>query len=429
MNCDCSSRQDLVQVTVEALSNGPFAVARYQGQVLFLAGVAPGDTAAVKITRRRPNYLWGHLVHLCHPGASHRHPPCPFYAGCGGCPWQQVKEPVQRAAKISNVRETFARLGGIELRDHPRFVPSPFDWAYRSRVRLHLDERRELGFKRLRGNQVTPVSYCMVAEPVINAELGTARELARRLESPIVDVEIVAVGDGRVVLVARGSTDGIAAGDRAATRTLLERHRGVAGVVIDVGGECARFGETWITGGRGADRQPAQVFSQVNREANLLLVEAVVEAAALTGREQVVELHCGAGNFSMALAPRARLLAAFDKDPEAVAAARRNAAQAGVFNACFESADAASALARQAPQRIDVAVLDPPRSGAREVVAAVAKAAIPRVVYVGCDLATAARDAGILVCQGYEIKSAVAVDLFPQTHHVEIVLAAIRARP
>jgi len=336
---------------------------------------------------------------------------------------------VQRAAKISNVRETFARLGGIEFRDHPSFIPSPFDWAYRSRVRLHLDERRELGFKRLRGGQVTPVSYCMVAEPVINAELAAARELARRLELPIADLEIVAAGDGRVVLVVRSSAQGTAPADRAAATKFLERHRGVAGVVIDTDGKRARFGETWVTSGPAGNRQPAEVFSQVNREANRRLVEAVVEAAALTGREQVLELHCGAGNFSMALAPRAGLLAAFDKDPEAVAAARRNAAQAGVFNASFEAADAASALLRQAPQRTDVVVLDPPRSGAREVVAAVAEAAIPRVVYVACDLATAARDAAILVRQGYEIKSAVALDLFPQTHHVEIVLAAARKRP
>jgi 23S rRNA (uracil1939-C5)-methyltransferase len=164
---------------------------------------------------------------------------------------------------------------------------------------------------------------------------------------------------------------------------------------------------------------PADAFTQVNAGGNLLLVETVLAFAGAAAGERVLDLYCGAGNFSLPLARRGARVRGIERSPVAVEAATANAARLGLREASFECATVAHALRRVTPA--DLVVLDPPRAGARDALAALAAIRAPRVVYVSCDPATLARDVRTLRDSGYRLLRVQPIDLFPQTYHVESV--------
>ena len=166
-------------------------------------------------------------------------------------------------------------------------------------------------------------------------------------------------------------------------------------------------------------------FYQVNRDQCEVLYGKAVELAGLTGTETVVDLYCGIGTISLAMARHAGRVIGAEIVPSAVEDAKANAARNGVTNVEFFCGDAADTAARLAAEglRPDVICVDPPRKGlAPEVVASIARMAPERVVYVSCDPATLARDLARFAELGYAAQTAVAVDMFPRTAHVETVV-------
>ncbi len=303
---------------------------------------------------------------------------------------------------------------------------SPLAWAYRNRIRLHVEGNRAVGFKALRSHDLAEIGYCMIADPAINAELHSARALVTSLDLPIREIELVAAGEGRVVFILKaGVSRAATAAEKGCVSTFLTESPGVAGVVLKQRRRSDHFGDTSTLWNGKHGKQPAEVFSQVNWPANRLLVESLLGMAELTGRERVLELYCGAGNLSLPLAQRAASLTAVDENPEAISAARSNAKVNRLVNIRFKVGDAASELKSSKSRGYDLVILDPPRTGAPQAVEAIARRAIPRVIYISCDPSTLARDAARLQRVGYEIKRVAGVDLFPQTYHMEALLSAV----
>ena len=166
-------------------------------------------------------------------------------------------------------------------------------------------------------------------------------------------------------------------------------------------------------------------FYQVNREQAERLYAKAIEYAQLTGEETVLDLYCGAGTITLALAPHAKRVLGAEIVPEAIDDARENAARSGVENAeffCGDASDVAKKLAQE-NLRPDVITVDPPRKGlAEDVVESIARMQPERVVYVSCDSATMARDVKRFAALGYRAVRACAVDLFPRADHVETVV-------
>jgi len=165
---------------------------------------------------------------------------------------------------------------------------------------------------------------------------------------------------------------------------------------------------------------PADAFTQVHPEANLLLVATVLELGAFRAGLRALDLYCGAGNFTLPLARRGVHVTGIERAAVAVAAARANAGRLGL-DPIFVCDAVEPALARLAPSPLDVVVLDPPRAGAAEVMEPLAARRAARLLYVSCDPATLARDARALVGRGYRLGRVQPIDLFPQTYHVETV--------
>ena len=166
-------------------------------------------------------------------------------------------------------------------------------------------------------------------------------------------------------------------------------------------------------------------FYQVNHEQAERLYAKAIEYAQLTGEETVLDLYCGAGTITLALASHAKRVLGAEIVPEAIDDARENAARSGVENAeffCGDASDVAKKLAQE-NLRPDVITVDPPRKGlAEDVVESIARMQPERVVYVSCDSATMARDVKRFAALGYRAVRACAVDLFPRADHVETVV-------
>jgi 23S rRNA (uracil1939-C5)-methyltransferase len=423
----CPDEPGTLVVTIDGLANGPDAVARDHGRVVFVRGGAPGDRARVRVLDDRGSYVRAELIHRCEPGNAWREPPCPWVRECGGCPWQHVHYPTQLEAKADNVKETLRRIAGIVPTRLLPILAGPEEWAYRHRVRLHGDAQGRIGYRRPRSHRLVEIGHCVIADPAVTRLFAVIRATLPQLASRPETVELAANGRGGAVMVARTLHRWRDDDERVFLRLLAEVP-GLAGIRIDGRGWTRTFGDARLTQRLGAETGaltltfPAGTFSQVNPGANVRLIGVVTAMAGSTAR--VLDLFCGAGNLSLPLAHAGANVLGVDRDPAAITAARANAEEAGL-HARFEAAAADAFLRRQGVQRADLVVLDPPRVGAAAVAAQLARLRPPRILYVSCDPATLARDARILVAGGYRIDRVQPIDLFPQTEHVETVLEAV----
>jgi 23S rRNA (uracil1939-C5)-methyltransferase len=411
-----------VLLDVERLTFGPDALAHEGRQVVFVAHGAPGDRIEAEVVERRRDWLRARITAVRHPGPARVVPGCRWFPACGGCQWQHVAPPAQRHAKAAVVAEQLAR--GAALRDVPVLPILAGDaWGYRARVTLAVQGRRA-GYQRARSHALVETTECPIAAPVVSAHLGVARAWVASLRVPLVRVTIAAAGDGVVLVGTATARPGPP--DEAATASLLRDTPSVRGaVVVGPGGDAAlELGDPTVTvpiePGLALEA-PADVFTQVHPAANPLLVSAVLALGAFRAGERVLDLYAGAGNFALPLARREVRVHGIEAAPRAIAAARANAERLGLASATFERATVAAALPGVAPGTVDAVVLDPPRAGAADAIAALAALRPARIVYVSCDPATLARDVRRLVARGYGLERVQPVDIFPQTYHVESV--------
>ena len=417
-------------VTIDALSYGVFGVARTDQGVVFVPGTAPGDVARVRIVERKRDYREAELVELIHPSSARRTPPCRFLPECGGCPWQHVDYPAQLAAKETMLRETLARIGGLDpaALDVRAIIPSP-QWSYRHRLTLRVDGEQRLGFYRHRSHRLVEIDECVIADEAVNRHLAAAREWLRGVSTTIRRVEIASARDGRVAFVA--NAEGPFRHDDDYHDAFLRAHSTVSGIVVFGSGWRRVFGKpvTDLEIDSGLVIESRGGFTQVNPTGNERLVATVVELAAPNAGDRVLDLYCGGGNLGLPLARRARELLGVESDPAAITEARRNADRARLVNCRFLQRDAAGAVQALAAERerFSLVVLDPPRSGAADVVERLADITADRLIYVSCNPTTLARDLRRLRALGFALGLIQPIDLFPQTYHLETVVRLERS--
>jgi 23S rRNA (uracil1939-C5)-methyltransferase len=370
-----------IEVALDGLAAGGDAVGRdAEGRVTFVAGGAPGERVRARIVETHKKWARGELVAVLAPSTARVEPACPYAAArtCGGCPWMHVTRDAQVAAKQANVASALRKLVARGLELAPIVTPAP-DLGWRRRARLQLDGD-VVGFHAPRSNAVTDIARCLQLDPRLDAAIQAARPSLRGTRGELHaaighagDVQLVAVEQGRRTIVAGPAR--------------LELEPGLA--------------------------TDADEFAQASAEGNAALVSAMLAALQPHAGQRVLELFAGAGNFTR------HLLAA-----GAHVTANELAATAPA-GATLEPGRAEEAVARVAARgdRFDAVLLDPPRTGALDAARALAawRDAPSRVVYVACDLATAARDLEILAAAGWNPRRAVPLDLMPQTAHVEVV--------
>ena len=423
-------------LTIEKLVHGGRGLARREGTPVFVGGALEGERVEAVVTAVRKGYLEAALARVVAPSPDRIEAPCPLVATCGGCQIQHLAYRAQLEAKRAIAVESLRRLGGLAA-DVPPVTPSPEVFGYRVRADLKVGAtggKRMLGFHAARSRTVVPVAACPVLHPRLQAALGPLSDLVARRTASISgrgnrglagldEVELQTTGSGPdLVIVLR-----MRAFDRRALGAIGRELRGALPLRGLVAYDHRRH--RWVGGDDAIEeridgldcRVSDRTFLQINPGVNAALVSAVVEWAELSGRERVVDLYAGFGNFSLPLARRARLVTAVESSPSAVADARFNARASGV-GLRVASSPVESWTPEADEGSPDLIVVDPPRAGlTRAALDRAVALAAPRILYVSCEPATLARDAGRFARAGYRLARIQGFDMFPHTAHVEML--------
>jgi 23S rRNA (uracil1939-C5)-methyltransferase len=414
----------------------------HAGKTAFVAGALPGEVVRFRRRRHHRRHDEAELLEVLQAVPERVVPRCAQFGVCGGCALQHLSAAAQIAMKEQQLRENLARLGRVEPAAWLAPLAGP-EWQYRRRARLGArfvakKGRSLVGFRERLSTYVTDIDTCHVLAP-------PAGELLRPLGALITALSIrerlpqieLAIADGVVALVLR-VLEPPSETDLGRLRT-FERERDVRFYLQPGGPATVRpltepapvlsyaLPEEGVT----LEFEPGD-FIQVNATMNRLLVGRAIELLAPGPAARVLDLYCGLGNFTLALARRAAAVVGVEGDAGLVERARANARRNGIDNAAFHVADLAAAPAPAsawlAGGCTDV-LLDPPRAGALELLPAIAALAPARVVYVSCHPATLARDLGLLVHEhGFKLVAAGVADMFPQTAHVESIAVLEPAR-
>lgn len=424
MGADGANRR--VRVTTREMAYGPHAVAHDAGRVLFVRGAAPHEELEVVVREQHRTFGFADTVRVLRPSAERRDPPCAYLPRCGGCPWQHLGYEAQLRAKESLVREQLRRLARLDVALEP-MLRSPREYGYRHRLKLRV-ENGAIGFYAAASHSLVPIEHCLLADPRIADRMPAVAELAAALRTRLRRIEPVVSEDDQQLIVVGEAEGAWASSDDQLCRGWLERTDGVRGLVLAGRGWRRCWGDDrveirpeedlplWVRGGS---------FTQVNSEANRVLVRAVLEAVEPRPEMSILDLYAGAGNLSLPLARRGSTVVAVEQNARSAADGRRNARRLGLRGCTFltNTAEAAARDLVASGRRFEVAVLDPPRSGAFAVLPPLIELAPARLVYVSCDPATLARDLERLLAS-YRVERVQPIDLFPHTYHVENVVVA-----
>ena len=379
------TNESVARARVERMVPGGLGLARIEGRVVLLPAVAPGDLVELAATGASPT-----VVRVVETSPDRVVPVCQDLQPCGACDLMHLSYAGQLAAKRDIVNDCLRRIGGFRDRDVGEVTPSPSPLAYRSRAAFHVTERGSLGYL-ARGTHVPiDIERCHVLTP----------ELERHR--------------------ADWSNAAVACGTRVQTLTAVDRVLSTADATVDtsiveVGGERYEAGP--------------DSFFQANLPVAAMLVERVLRHADPSQDDTVIDLYAGVGLFSLPLARRTGRVLAVESDIPASELLRRQLARERISNVTV-SVEPVEQWLRRADRRLRATtiVTDPPRSGmSASAVKGMVRLRPERIVMVSCDPATMARDLRRLVDGGYGLGEVTAFDMFPQTHHVEIVAHLRRA--
>ena len=432
---------DQATATVASLSHDGRGVARIDGKTVFIEGALPGERVRFRYFNKRKNYDSGGLVEILEASPNRVTPPCPHFGVCGGCDLQHLRPAIQIQAKQRIVAEQLAHLGKVEPRNWLAPVTGPA-LGYRRRARLgvrHVPSQGGvlIGFRERRRSFIANLDTCPVLDPKIAALLPAVRAVIGELSRPdrIPQVE-VAVGDGDSALVFRHLVP-LQDRDRQQLRAFGERH----GIQIYTQGHRRDSGVAlWPSESPGLYYRLPEFdvdihfkptdFVQINGVVNRATVSQAVRLLTPKSDERVLDLFCGLGNFTLPLARQAGQVLGVEADADLARRARENAQRHGMTNVEFLTADLYQEMTSTSWMKFhpDKLLLDPPRSGAMEVIKALTEPLPSRIVYVSCYPATLARDSRYLVhVLGYRLEAVGVMDMFPQTSHVESMALFVRS--
>lgn len=423
-------------VDILSLDHEGHGVARLDGKVTFVDGALAGERAEISVYRKHAKYNSANAVAILKSSAQRAEPRCRYFGRCGGCSMQHLEASAQVAAKQRVLEENLARIGKVS----PKIVLRPLhgpSWGYRSRARLssRLVNKKGgvlVGFHEKRSSFIADMTSCEILTPDVSALIQPLRELIGHLSNAdrIPQVEI-AVGEHITVLVFRllePWTDD----DAARVRGFAEQHR-VQVWYQKKGPDTVRpfwpeiapeLSYSLPEFGLVMPFRPTD-FTQVNSAINRALVSRAVRLLQPRAGERIADLFCGLGNFTLPIATSGADVIGIEGSKELVTRARENALLNKLPNAHFEVDN----LFEMTPEKLaalghfDKLLIDPPRSGAIEVVKSLPDSGGPqRIVYVSCDPATLARDAEVLCnVKGYLLEAAGVANMFPHTAHVESI--------
>lgn len=455
-------KNQLIELTVTGVTGEGSGVARYvseeypePGFVVFIPGTAVGDRLVCRIVKVQKSHAFGKIEELLTASSDRvADADCPAYGRCGGCNWRHVTYEAECRYKQGWVQDTIRRVGGITAPVLPLMGGDTPD-RYRNKAQFPVapgpDGRPLIGFYAPRSHRIIPCRDCKLQPAGYAAVLDGVEGWMVEHAVPAYDEEshtglvrhiyirqAAVTGEMMVCIVCTNRQ--LPAEEDLVTR-LVEAAPQMISLSVNINPERTNV----ILGKRnvtlwGADsivdrlcglhfRLSPHSFYQVNHAQTEKLYRLAAQAAALTGKETLLDLYCGTGTIGLSMAHTAGAVIGVEVVEAAVRDAKKNAAANRIRNARFICADAAQAAARLAKEgtQVDVVVLDPPRKGCSpDLIDTVAGMTPQRVVYVSCDPATLARDLKLFAAHGYRTQWVQPVDLFPRTAHCENVACLVK---
>ncbi|MBZ0070213.1 MAG: 23S rRNA (uracil(1939)-C(5))-methyltransferase RlmD [Gammaproteobacteria bacterium] len=426
-----------VELTIESLSHdgrGVGHIGGAGGKTVFVDGALPGERVRCRLVEKHKTYDEGVVAAVLEPSPQRVQPRCLHASVCGGCSLQHLAPEAQIAAKQQVLLDHLARIGKVMPQEILPPLRGP-QWGYRTRARLgvkyvHKLQRVLVGFREKRKPQLAELTRCEVLHPIIGERITELAGLIGGLEARtrIPQIE-VAIGDDAAALVFR-NLDPLSEHDAALLRDYGGRSR--LHIYLQPAGpdsihllwpERSELSYALPNHDLRLAFRPTD-FTQVNRAINGAMIELALESMAVQPGDRILDLFCGLGNFTLPLARHCAHVVGVEGEVGLVHRARDNAVRNGITNAEFHVANLAEDIAPYPwlKQPFDKLLLDPPRSGAREVIPVIARLGCRRIVYVACNSSSLARDADLLVhAHGYRLVKAGVMDMFPHTAHVESI--------
>ena len=421
---------------IESLDHEGRGIAHHEGKTIFVEGALPQEQVLYSSYRRKPNYELAAANRILTSNALRVEPRCRHFGICGGCSMQHLDASGQAAAKQRVLEDAFWHIARMRPEVVYPTICGPA-WGYRSRARLsvRLVPKKGgvlVGFHEKRSSFIADMDSCEVLPSAVSGLLPPLRRLVGALSIPsrLPQIE-VAIGDAVTVLILR-ILQPLTPEDEALVRTFADAH-GIQIWLQPEGPESAHpfhpldappLGYTLPDFGLHLQFRPNE-FTQVNYGINRMLLRRAMHLLQPQAGERIGDLFCGLGNFTLPIACSGAFAFGVEGSQVLVRRAEENAARNGLADS---TAFAVANLFKASPGllagwgKLDKWLVDPPREGAIELMKAIGEDGPQRIVYVSCNPATLARDAGVLAHdKGYRLSGAGIANMFPQTSHVESV--------
>ncbi len=382
---------DTLDVTIEKIVPNGYGLAFAEKLTLFVPLAVKGEKLRVQIKKVQGRTAFAKIVEILEPSENRIEPKCVYFGTCGGCDFQQMNYQSQLESKVGIIKDCLTRIGKIDFADEISIIPSPNEYNYRLRTQLHANTKdKTIGYFKRQSHQIIDAKSCPILVPELEQNLNDLREN-------------LAWGD----FTEQKVNIETASGEKGISVYAEELLEPTNEIFYELDGERFFFN--------------AKSFFQSNK---FLIKELVKTAIGDVSGEIAIDLYSGVGLFSLSLAKRFEKVFGVEANKRAIDFANKNAEFARIENVEFHAKRVKNFLKDFQFDKVDYILLDPPRSGVKpSTLEAIADYDSPKITYVSCDPSTLARDLQVLMEKGkYEIEKITALDLFPQTHHVETIV-------
>jgi 23S rRNA (uracil1939-C5)-methyltransferase len=431
---------DSAPIFITGISHEGRGIAHINGKITFIENALPGETVLIAYNKKRRCYNEAKSIQILQASKERIQPQCLHYSICGGCNLQHLSGEAQLQHKEKTLLEQFTHFAGIQPTSLLPPLTADNCWGYRRRARLgvkYVAKKQAVlvGFREKNGRYLAQLQACETLDPRVGQLLVPLQQLIITLKAyqTIPQIE-AALGDETVALVFRHLLP-LDSADQEKLRDFAEQHQ--LQLYLQPGNENSTHciwpknpkllsyhlnNDNYLPSRLELLFEPKH-FIQINADINQAMVTRAMELLATNFSDRILDLFCGLGNFSLPLATRCQSVVGIEGHNELVERAKINAVHNAINNASFYTADLTTSIQKEtwAQQTFNKILLDPPRSGALELIQQIKRWNIERIVYVSCNPASLARDAGELVKQGYSLQQAGIMDMFPQTHHSEAI--------
>ncbi len=430
----------IVRTTVNGVTSQGHGVARYHGMAIFIDGALPGDVVDAEIVFVSKKYAQGKIANIVVASPQRQEAPCPYFAACGGCIWQNAQYAAQLEYKRQIVEDAMRRIAHISIDVLP-VIPSPQVFAYRNRMTWHwtsTEAQSYLSLYAASSHNFGGGISCMLAEESVRTTAAALEKIILQYTRDFCNLKHLTIRSNRqgqtiAIFTASGSLPCLS---HIAPGMLQECPQLTAVWLNDGPTVSGIYGRDWRLMAGIPDfyeyfaswkfQIPPGAFLQVNSAQAHNMLQLIADWASLQGNETIWDVYGGVGLIGISLATAACRVIGVESYEPAAKQATANAALNGLDN-CYFYAGKAEKLCQRLNQSQDcrpqLVIVDPPRSGCDpKVIHALCESGAKRIIYVSCNPATLARDLQVFTAQGYKIPRLQPLDMFPQTGHVETVV-------